>query len=159
MSILAGKASAAIASDLHQRLASCIAHINAHHADAALCVFTGDLTDTGAPESYADLRAALNGLSGPWRLLPGNHDRRGNPIAAFPEIPVDEHGFIQSTYQTADEVLLFLNCLAEGRIEGELRQAACVARSPARRSSRQARLHLAPSAGRARPAAARSAGA
>lgn len=106
--------------DLHQRLASCIAHINAHHADAVLCVFTGDLTETGAPESYADLRTALNALSVPWRLLPGNHDRRANLAAAFPEVPVDGNGFVQSAHQMADEVLLFLDCLAEGRIEGEL---------------------------------------
>jgi Icc protein len=106
--------------DLHQRLASCIAHINAHHADAALCVFTGDLTETGAPESYADLRAALSALSLPWRLLPGNHDRRANLVAAFPENPVDENGFVQSVHHTGDEVLVFLDSLAEGRIEGEL---------------------------------------
>ncbi|MER9330435.1 phosphodiesterase [Mesorhizobium sp. M0488] len=106
--------------DLHQRLASCIAHVNAHHADAALCVFTGDLTETGAPESYADLRSALSGLSVPWRLLPGNHDRRAPLVAAFPEIAVDENGFVQSAHETADEVLLFLDGLAEGRIEGEL---------------------------------------
>jgi len=105
--------------DLHQRLASCIAHINAHHADAALCVFTGDLTETGAPESYADLRAALNTLSVPYRLLPGNHDRRANLVATLPENPVDESGFVQSVHDTGKEVLLFLDCLAEGRIEGE----------------------------------------
>ncbi|MER8629533.1 phosphodiesterase [Mesorhizobium opportunistum] len=106
--------------DLHQRLASCIAHINAHHADAALCVFTGDLTETGAPESYAALRAALSTLPMPWRLLPGNHDRRANLVAAFPEIPVDGNGFVQSIHDSGEEVLLFLDCLAEGRVEGEL---------------------------------------
>ncbi|WP_292642284.1 phosphodiesterase [Mesorhizobium sp.] len=106
--------------DLHQRLASCIAHINAHHADAAFCAFTGDLTETGAPESYADLRTALSELSVPWRLLPGNHDRRANLVAAFPEIPVDENGFVQSVRDTGEEVLLFRDCLAEGRVEGEL---------------------------------------
>ncbi|SDA97030.1 phosphodiesterase [Mesorhizobium qingshengii] len=109
--------------DLHQRLASCIAHINAHHADAALCVFTGDLTEIGAPESYADLRVALSSLSVPYRLLPGNHDRRANLVAAFPENPVDENGFVQSVHDTGNEVLLFLDCLAEGRIEGELCQS------------------------------------
>ena len=106
--------------DLHQRLASCIAHINAHHADAALCVFTGDLTEAGAPASYADLRAALSALSIPYRLLPGNHDGRANLVAAFPENPVDENGFVQSVHDTGNEVLLFLDCLAEGRVEGEL---------------------------------------
>ena len=86
--------------DLHRRLASCIAHINAHHGGAALCVVTGDLTETGAPESYADLRTALSGLSVPWRLLPGNHDRRANLVAAFPENSVDDNGFVQSAYET-----------------------------------------------------------
>ncbi|TPM37896.1 phosphodiesterase [Mesorhizobium sp. B2-3-4] len=106
--------------DLHQRFASCIAHINAHHADAALCVVTGDLTETGAAQSYADLRATLGTLSTPYRLLPGNHDRRAYLAAAFPELPVDENGFVQSVHDTGNEVLLFLDGLAEGRIEGEL---------------------------------------
>lgn len=106
--------------DLHQRLDQCIAHLNAHHPDAALCVFTGDLTETGAPQSYVDLRIALGTLSMPYRLLPGNHDRRASLVAAFPEIRVDENGFVQSVYDTGNEVLLFLDCLAEGRIGGEL---------------------------------------
>ncbi|MGX7875135.1 phosphodiesterase [Mesorhizobium sp. ORM6] len=106
--------------DLHQRLATCIAHINAHHADAALCVLTGDLTETGAPESYADLRAALSTLSVPYRLLPGNHDRRASLVAGFPDISADENGFVQSVHDSGNEVLLFLDSLAEGRIEGEL---------------------------------------
>lgn len=106
--------------DLHERLDQCIAHINAHHADAALCVFTGDLTDTGEPSSYADLKVALSALSVPYRLLPGNHDRRANLVAAFPECPVDDNGFVQSVYDTQEGPLLFLDTLAEGRTAGEL---------------------------------------
>ena len=105
--------------NLNERLDRCIDHINQRHSDATLCVFTGDLTETGAPESYADLRAALNTLSVPYRLLPGNHDRRANLVATLPENPVDENGFVQSVHDTGKEVLLFLDCLAEGRIEGE----------------------------------------
>ncbi|WP_245435851.1 hypothetical protein [Mesorhizobium tamadayense] len=33
--------------DLHERLDRCIDHINARHGDAALCIFTGDLTESG----------------------------------------------------------------------------------------------------------------
>jgi 3',5'-cyclic AMP phosphodiesterase CpdA len=106
--------------DLHQRLDRCIAHINARHGDAALCVFTGDLTDAGEAESYADLKSALTRLSVPYRLLPGNHDRRANLVAAFPENPVDENGFVQSVFDTPEASLLFLDSLAEGRVTGEL---------------------------------------
>ena len=106
--------------DLHERLARCIAHINAHHADAALCVFTGDLTELGEPDAYADLRAALGVLSVPYRLLTGNHDKRANLVAAFPECGVDANGFLQSVHDAPDGRLLFLDTLAEGRVEGEL---------------------------------------
>lgn len=106
--------------DLHERLDRCIAHINARHGDAALCVFSGDLTETGAAESYFDLKSALSRLSLPYRLLPGNHDRRANLAAAFPNNPVDDNGFVQSVFETPESSLLFLDSLAEGRVTGEL---------------------------------------
>jgi Icc protein len=106
--------------DLHERLDRCIAHINAHHGDTALCVFTGDLTETGDASSYADLKTALKALSVPYRLLPGNHDKRANLVAAFPECPIDDNGFVQSIYDTTEGLLLFLDTLAEGRVAGEL---------------------------------------
>ncbi|TGQ45879.1 MULTISPECIES: phosphodiesterase [unclassified Mesorhizobium] len=106
--------------NLHERLARCVEHINANHADAALCVFTGDLTETGEADCYADLKAALSALLVPYRLLPGNHDRRANLIAAFPECADDESGFVQSVHDTDEGSLLFLDTLAEGRVTGEL---------------------------------------
>ena len=106
--------------DLHERLDRCIEHINARHADATLCVFTGDLTDAGEPQAYADLKAALSRLAVPYRLLPGNHDRRANLIAAFPDNGTDENGFAQSVFDTPEGRLIFLDSLAEGRVTGEL---------------------------------------
>lgn len=106
--------------DLHERLDRCIDHINASHGDATLCIFTGDLTDAGAPEAYADLKAALGRLSVPYRLLPGNHDLRANLIAAFPDNGSDDKGFVQSVYDTPEGRLVFLDSLAEGRVTGEL---------------------------------------
>ena len=106
--------------DLHERLDRCIDHINARHADATLCVFTGDLTDAGDTQAYADLKAALGRLSVPYRLLPGNHDRRANLIAAFPDNGSDDKGFVQSVFDTPEGRLVFLDSLAEGRVTGEL---------------------------------------
>ena len=80
--------------NLNERLDRCIDHINRRHSDATLCIFTGDLTDDGEAESYADLKAALSRLTVPYRLLPGNHDRRANLVAAFPENGTDGNGFV-----------------------------------------------------------------
>jgi len=105
--------------DLHERLDRCIDHINARHADATLCIFTGDLTDAGDAQAYAGLKVALGRLSVPYRLLPGNHDRRANLIAAFPNNGSDK-GFVQSVFDTPEGRLIFLDSLAEGRVTGEL---------------------------------------
>ncbi|WP_367118448.1 metallophosphoesterase [Mesorhizobium sp.] len=106
--------------NLNERLDRCIDHINQRHSDGALCIFTGDLTDDGEADSYADLKAALSRLAVPYRLLPGNHDRRANLIAAFPENGTDGNGFVQSVFDTPEGRLIFLDSLAEGRVTGEL---------------------------------------
>lgn len=48
-------------------------------------VASGDLTDLGRPEEYAQLRNLLAPLSMPVYLMPGNHDERAALRAAFPE--------------------------------------------------------------------------
>ncbi|TGR67585.1 phosphodiesterase, partial [Mesorhizobium sp. M2D.F.Ca.ET.223.01.1.1] len=54
--------------NLNERLDRCVDHINQRHSDATLCVFTGDLTDDGEAESYADLKAALSRLTVPYQI-------------------------------------------------------------------------------------------
>ncbi|WFP77985.1 phosphodiesterase [Mesorhizobium sp. WSM4906] len=117
---LGGRGEVRYGVNLHERLDRCIDHINARHGDAALCIFTGDLTESGETESYADLKSALGRLSVPYRLLPGNHDRRINLVAAFPENGTDGNGFVQSVFDTPEGRLVFLDSLAEGRVTGEL---------------------------------------
>ena len=75
---------------------ACIDDINDHHADAELCILTGDLTDAGEISAYEQLREHLSALSMPFHLMPGNHDDRDNLMKVFPEIPPDENGFIFS---------------------------------------------------------------
>jgi 3',5'-cyclic-AMP phosphodiesterase len=50
-------------------------------------VLTGDLTDHGRPEEYAQLRTELERLPMPTHPLPGNHDDVAALLAAFPELP------------------------------------------------------------------------
>jgi 3',5'-cyclic-AMP phosphodiesterase len=95
--------------DPAERLARCIADINAHHADAQLCVTTGDLAHHGEEVGYGLLRELLGELSVPWQLLIGNHDDRTAFRRVFPEVAVDDYGFVQEAKTIEDCVLLFLD--------------------------------------------------
>lgn len=110
--------------DPRARLAACLDHIAANHADADLCVISGDLSDTGQPESYGVLRALLDGFPLPVRLMLGNHDARAAFRAAFPDQPVDPDGFVQSVADLGPdpdgEHLIFLDTLDEGHLHGRL---------------------------------------
>lgn len=97
------------------RLRACIASINGRHADADLCVVTGDLTEAGDAASYDRLRGVLARLRPPVRLLLGNHDRRAAFRAAFPEAECDPHGFVQSVLDLDHTRLLFLDTLDEAQ--------------------------------------------
>jgi len=95
--------------DPRARLAAAVADINASHGDAALCLFTGDLTDNGASEAFASLREVLADLSVPYRLLLGNHDHRQNFLSVFPETPCDPDGFVQDRLTLGAVELLLLD--------------------------------------------------
>jgi 3',5'-cyclic AMP phosphodiesterase CpdA len=66
-------------------LAQAVASVLALPQPATAVVVTGDLTDFGRPEEYAQLRALLAPLSCPVYLLPGNHDDRAELRRAFVE--------------------------------------------------------------------------
>lgn len=101
-------------SDPAERLAAAIADINRHHADAGLCVLTGDLAHDPEPGAYALLRRLVAGLAMPVRLVPGNHDDRATLRAAFPEIGIDAGGFLQSYLDTDTGRLVFLDTVDPG---------------------------------------------
>ena len=102
------------------RLRRVFATINDDHADADLCVLTGDLADRGETEAYGLLRELLQELRVPWRLVIGNHDSRRNFVAVFPELPRDPGGFVQSVDDIGDVRCLFLDSAVEGYGHGAL---------------------------------------
>ena len=104
--------------DPYARLAACIDDINNQHADADLCVITGDLAHWGNFEAYRALRNNLRALKIPLRLLVGNPDQRIAVAQIFPETPVDGHGFIQSSLQTSAGVCIFLDTVEAGAHSG-----------------------------------------
>ena len=65
-------------------LARCVAHILKLPQRPDAVLLTGDLTDFGRPEEYANLERILEALPMPFFLMPGNHDEPANLRAAFP---------------------------------------------------------------------------
>ncbi|MFP6731652.1 MAG: phosphodiesterase [Alphaproteobacteria bacterium] len=104
--------------DPRARLEAAIADINQNHGDAALCLFTGDLADHGAPDAYDALAETLAALQLPWRLTIGNHDDRAAFLRAFPEAPHDENGFIQSVVSTDAGPVILLDTHEPGQGSG-----------------------------------------
>ena len=103
-----------------QRLEQAIESINAEHGDAAFVVITGDLAALGQAAAYEDLKDCLSALRVPYRLCLGNGDHRTRFRETFPEIEVDENGFVQSVVETAAGRLILLDTLCQGVHWGEL---------------------------------------
>jgi 3',5'-cyclic-AMP phosphodiesterase len=101
--------------DPRQRLAEVIASINQAHPDAALCVFSGDLTDRGDEAAYREFAAILGDLDLPYRLMMGNHDHRATFRKVFPHEPVDDAGFVQSVAAVGDLRLVLADTLDDAR--------------------------------------------
>ena len=97
--------------DPEARLREVIASVNLNHADADLCVFSGDLSDRGDVESYLALRHVLQDLSVPYRLMLGNHDNRQHFLQVFPEHVHCADGFAQTYHRGTDVDLLLLDSL------------------------------------------------
>lgn len=95
--------------DPAEQLRRVVADLVDRHADADLVAITGDLCNDGDPAAYALLREILAPLAVPVRLMLGNHDARPAFRDAFPEHPVDDDGFVQSTLYTPHGRMLFLD--------------------------------------------------
>lgn len=120
------------------QLEQCVAHANAFHGDAELAVVSGDLVNAATEAEYLELRRVLAGLSVPWRLIPGNHDRRDRIRAAFPELPFEAGKFLHQCVETSAAALLLLDTREAREEWGRL--------CPERLAWIEARLEAAPGA-------------
>lgn len=86
-----------------------------------LVVVTGDLTEGGLPEEYAEFRRVMTPLAAPFVVLPGNHDRREALRAAFPDAAwLPTLGPLRYAIETFPVRLICLDSLIEGRGRGRL---------------------------------------
>lgn len=92
----------------------CLADIERHHGDAAFCVISGDIADSGETAAYGWMKDRLERFSLPTFLLLGNHDDRGRFKSVFTDHPCDAGGFIQQAHAIDAGMFLFLDTLKEG---------------------------------------------
>ncbi|MFM0321263.1 phosphodiesterase [Caballeronia glebae] len=88
--------------------------------DAVL--ITGDLVDAGGIDEYRHLRALLDRLAIPWRVLAGNHDDRANLRAVFGDRPelAGHDGFLQYAFDMGEVRVIALDTLDPGSGAGRL---------------------------------------
>lgn len=104
--------------DPEARLRAAIADIARTQGDAAFVLLTGDLTHRGKPAAYDLLKRVLDDLTVPYHLLLGNHDDRQAFTDAFPEVPTDDDGFVQSVVETPAGPLVLLDTNQPGTAAG-----------------------------------------
>ena len=95
--------------DPFARLDAALTDIAAHHADADLCVITGDLAEKGDVAANEMLRDRLKRFPLETHLLLGNHDDRANYLKVFGG--ADANGHVQHAIMRDGCHLLFLDTL------------------------------------------------
>jgi len=104
--------------DPAERLSRAVASINAEHGDAAFVVLTGDMTHWGDAAAYATFAREIRKLTMPVHLMIGNHDDTPSLMQSFPDLPRDEHGFVQTTIATPYGRFLLLDTKADEGHQG-----------------------------------------
>jgi Icc protein len=110
--------------DTEGSLARCIAHLLKLPQRPDAVIFTGDLTDFGRADEYANLRRLLAPLSMPAFLVAGNHDSPSALRAAFAD-----HVYLHQREGSLDYVvddfplrIVVLDSTVSGRNDGALRK-------------------------------------
>ncbi len=108
------------------RLQACIAEIARLRPAPVAVLATGDLTEHGTLEEYAELRRLLAGLAAPVYAIPGNHDDRAAFTAAFAEDGYLDpaSAFAHYAFRTPALRILALDTVVAGQAGGDL----CAAR-------------------------------
>ncbi|WP_147126467.1 phosphodiesterase [Shimia ponticola] len=109
--------------DPRVRLQAAIAHINAHHGDAAMCVISGDMVNRGTEADYKGLAKCLSDLAMPYYPMMGNHDSRELFRQLLPVPDTAMYGFIQYQVKTPEAHVLCLDTHKTGSDAGEFCEA------------------------------------
>jgi len=88
-----------------------LSHALKKHPDAEHMILIGDMTHSGHVSEYEMLKRATNTYKIPITFMLGNHDNRSNFKKVFPEIPLDNEGYLQKKISLGDDVLICLDTL------------------------------------------------
>jgi len=105
--------------DPQKRFSACIDDIIEHHSDAECCVMTGDVADLAQIEAYQIFSSEIERYGLACYPMIGNHDDREVFKRCFPDVPVDENGFVQYEVTTSAGVFLLLDSVERGVHHGE----------------------------------------
>lgn len=100
------------------RLQAAIAHINAHHTDAAYCVISGDLVNRGTLRDYQALQGLLSQLTIPYLPMAGNHDDRTLLRQSLVMPDTAMQGFVQYQINVGSGQILCLDTQEHGTDSG-----------------------------------------
>lgn len=128
--------------DPHARFARALGHAQAHHADAARMIITGDLAHWGEPEAYDALKKALRDVAVPVRLMIGNHDDRAAFLRAFADHPRDARGYVNHAEEIDGLHLIYLDTCAPRTHAGHFGADRCDWLAHQLKSASRARLFL-----------------
>jgi 3',5'-cyclic-AMP phosphodiesterase len=101
-------------------LQSAITYISTYHADAAVCVISGDLADDGSLEVYRLLQNFISQLAMPVLLMTGNHDSRKNLLSVFPTLRSGSGATVDYTFQLPGGMIVCLDSQKLGADGGHL---------------------------------------
>lgn len=87
-----------------------------------LVLFTGDLTETGAPEEYANFLRLVAGIGLPMAAIPGNHDRRQPFVDALApsRVAIGTLPWLHVVLEVHPLRVIALDSVAEGESRGLL---------------------------------------
>ena len=101
------------------RLQAAVDHINKHHADAHMCVISGDMVNRGTQADYEGVEAKLSGLAVPYFPMMGNHDNRDLFRLLLPLPDNGMETFIQYEVMTPEALVICLDTHKTGSDAGE----------------------------------------
>ena len=103
-----------------RRLENCVSHLCKNHADAELCLVTGDISEDGTEAGYITASKKLSRLPCPFYAILGNHDHRETARIALPNLTWDKNGFCQAILETSEYSIILLDTLDMGKHGGTL---------------------------------------
>jgi 3',5'-cyclic AMP phosphodiesterase CpdA len=102
-----------------RRLNIVIDQLNAMSAKPDLVIVSGDMVENGDDKrAYRHMEALVKRWQGPLLWAVGNHDSRENMLEVLPEVPTDEHGFIQYEIEQGGLRFVVVDTLDPGRHGG-----------------------------------------